>query len=76
MWDLNNYIKTWLRSHICAGYTQNHTDSQKSTVEQEDPEALVDKLNTLFELFGAAILFMWCGNAVPTPLFLALHPYT
>jgi len=22
MWDLNNYIKTWLRSHRCASNTQ------------------------------------------------------
>jgi len=26
---------------------------------------------TLFELFGAVFLFIWCGNGVPTPLFLA-----
>ena len=30
----------------------------------------------LFELYGAAFLFIWCGNGVPTPLYLALHPYT
>jgi len=29
---------------------------------------------TLFELFGAVFLFIWCVNAVPTPLFLAIHP--
>jgi len=28
----------------------------------------------LFELFGAVFLFIWCGNGVPTPLFLALQP--
>jgi len=22
---------------------------------------------TLFELFGAVFLFIWCGNGVPTP---------
>jgi len=26
-------------------------------------------------VFGAAIFFIWCGNGVPTPLFLALHPW-
>jgi len=31
---------------------------------------------TLFELFGVAFLFIWCGNGVPTPLFLALHSCT
>jgi len=30
---------------------------------------------TLFELFGAVFLYIWFGNAVPTPLFLALHPW-
>jgi len=29
----------------------------------------------LFELFGAVFLFIWCGNGVPTPLILALHPW-
>jgi len=29
---------------------------------------------TLFELFGAVFLFIWCGNSVTTPLFSALHP--
>ena len=24
---------------------------------------------TLFELFGVAFLFIWCGNGVLTPLF-------
>jgi len=28
---------------------------------------------TLFEVFGVVFLFIWCGNAVPTPLVLALH---
>jgi len=28
---------------------------------------------TLFELFGVAFLFIWCGNNVLTPIFLALH---
>jgi len=31
---------------------------------------------TLFELFGVAFLFIWCGNAIPTPLFLARHSCT
>jgi len=29
---------------------------------------------TLFELFGAVFLFIWCENAVSTPILLALHP--
>jgi len=32
-----DYIKTWLRSHRCASYTQIRTASQKSIVKQEDP---------------------------------------
>jgi len=24
---------------------------------------------TLFELFGVAFLFIWCGNSIPTSLF-------
>jgi len=31
---------------------------------------------TLFELFGVAFLFIWYGNGVFTPLFLALHSCT
>jgi len=31
---------------------------------------------TLLELFGVAFLFTWCGDGVPTPLFLALHSFT
>jgi len=27
---------------------------------------------TSFKLFGAVFLFIWCGNGVPTPRFLAL----
>ena len=30
---------------------------------------------TSFELFGAVFLFIWCRDGVPTPLFLALHPW-
>jgi len=30
---------------------------------------------TLFELFGAIFLYIWCGNSVSTPHFLALHPW-
>jgi len=26
------------------------------------------RMLTLFELFGAVFLFIWCGNPVPTPL--------
>jgi len=29
---------------------------------------------TSFEIFGAVFLFIRCGNAVPAPLFLSLHP--
>jgi len=29
---------------------------------------------TYIELFGA-VFFIWCENAVPTPLFLAPHPW-
>jgi len=37
MWDLKDYIKTWLRSHRRASDMQIRTASQKSTVKQEDP---------------------------------------
>jgi len=30
---------------------------------------------TLFELFGPAFLFIWCGNGVSTTRFLALHTW-
>jgi len=33
MWDLNDYVKTWLRSHRSASNMQIRTASQKSTVE-------------------------------------------
>jgi len=33
-------------------------------------------MHILFELFGAVFLFIWCGNGVPNPHFLALHPYS
>ena len=33
------------------------------------------KMLTLFKLFGVAFLFIWCGNGIPTPLFLALHSW-
>jgi len=32
--------------------------------------------DTLFELFGAVFLFIWCGNPVHTPLFSALHSWS
>jgi len=32
--------------------------------------------DTLFELFGTVFLFIWCGNSVLTPLFLALHSWS
>ena len=37
MWDLNDYIKTWLQSHRCASNTHIRTASQNSTLKQEDP---------------------------------------
>jgi len=37
MWDSNNYVKRWLRSHLCASETQIRTASQKSSVKEEDP---------------------------------------
>jgi len=70
VWDSNDYIKTWLRSHRCASATQIRTASQKSTVKHEDPAwNSCRRMLILFELFGAAFLFVWCGNAgnaVPT----------
>jgi len=30
---------------------------------------------TYIELLGSVFFFIWCENAVPTPLFLALHPW-
>jgi len=36
MWDLNDYIKTWVQSNRCASNMQIGTASQKSTVKQED----------------------------------------
>ena len=38
-------------------------------------EALVGKF-TLYSNYLVQPVFFWCGNSVPTPLFLALHPYT
>jgi len=35
MWDSNNYINTWLRSHRCASDTLIRTARQKSTVSQK-----------------------------------------
>jgi len=44
-------------------------------VKQEDPVWKLLWANAHFiGTFGAVFLFIWCGNAVPTPLFLALHP--
>jgi len=47
-------------------------------VYSETGRSSVKKLagDTLFELFGAVFLFIWCGNGVPTPLFLALHSWS
>jgi len=77
MWDLNDYIKIWLRSHRCASDMQIHTASQNSTVKQEDPvKKYCRQMLTSFELFGVAFLFIWCWNGVSTPLFSALHSCT
>jgi len=32
------------------------------------------RMLTFLELFGEVFLLIWCGNGVPTPLFLAPHP--
>ena len=45
--------------------------SQRSVIRCGNP---CRRLLTLFEIFGAVFLFILCGNAVPAPLFLALHP--
>jgi len=70
MWDPNDYIKPWLRSHRCASNTQIRSAGQKSTVKQEDP---VWKSLQANAHFIRIFLCIWCGNGVPTPLFLALH---
>ena len=73
MLDLNDYIKIWLRSR-CPSDTQIRTASQMSTVKQENPMwNSCRRILTLFEELVAAFLFIWCGNGVPTPLFLALY---
>jgi len=54
----------------CASDTQIRTASQSSTVKQEiQCRSSCMQMLTLFELFGVAFLFIWCGNGVPTPLF-------
>ena len=60
MWDLNDYIKTWLRSDRCASDIQIRTASQKFTVKQEDPvqKFLQTNAHFLFKLFGVAFLFV------------------
>jgi len=59
MWDLNDYIETWLWSHRCASNMQIRTSSQKSAVKQEDPvqKFLQTNAHFLFKLFGVAFLF-------------------
>ena len=68
-----DYIKTCLRSHRCASDTQIRTASQKSTVKQEDPMWKLLQANAHF------IRTIWCSlplyMAVPTPYFLAIHPW-
>jgi len=77
MWDLNDYIKTWLQSHRCASNVQIRTASQSLQWNRKiQCRSSCRQMLTLFELFGVAFLFMWCGNGIPTPLFLVLHSCT
>jgi len=39
-------------------------------------EIIRRRMLTSFELFDAVSLFIWCGNAVPKPLLLELHPWS
>jgi len=73
MCDPNDYIKTWLRFH---------SDKQNPLLVKS--LQWVTKIQcgnsyrgvlTFIELFCAVFLFIWWGNGVPTPLFLALHPW-
>jgi len=85
MWDPNDYIETWLRSHRCASDTQIRTASQKAISEKgrSNVEILVGERslysNCLVQssfLFSVGTAFPHLfGNGVPTPLFLALHPW-
>jgi len=34
------------------------------------------RMLTLFELFRLVFLCIWCGNGVPAPVFVALHPWS
>ena len=58
MWDLSVYIKTWLRSHKCAGDTQSCAASQRSAVKQEDPVWKYLQANSHF------IRTIWCSLAL------------
>jgi len=46
-----------------------------TSIMSQTVEILVGQMRTLLELCGAVFLFIWCGNDVPTPHFLALHPW-
>jgi len=62
---LLDYSKTRLRFHRCVSHMQIRIASQKSTLKQEDPVwKHCRRMLTLFELFGAVFLFIWCGNGV------------
>jgi len=71
MWDSNDYIKTWLRSHRYASDTQIRTARQKSTVRRlrKFTKRKIQcgnscrRMLTLFKLFGVVFLYIWCGNA-------------
>jgi len=60
MWDLNDYIKTWLRSHRCANNMHICTASQKSAVKQEYP------VQTFLQANAHFIRTVWCS----LPLYL------
>jgi len=60
MWDLHDYIKTWLGSHRCASDTQIHTASQNLQWNRKIHwRSSCRQMLTLFKLFGVAILFIW-----------------
>ena len=60
MWNLNDYIKTWLRSHRCANNMHICTASQKSAVKQEYP------VQTFLQANAHFIRTVWCS----LPLYL------
>ena len=69
-----DYIKSWLRSNGCACDTQTCAAKSLQRNRKLPFGNSCRRMLTLFELFGAVFLFIWCGNAVSSSLFLALHP--